>query len=110
VADAISREWVTFGGIVRDAADTPVAGAWVGLEWEDETRDPPEPRRLTTRTAADGAFVFERVLRRADFTLLASAGHPPIQYTLRASAAGHPPIQRDTDLLAPSGEYDLQFP
>jgi hypothetical protein len=97
VTDAISREWISFGGIVRDAAGTPVDDAWVGLEWEDDTRNPPQTLRLTTRTADDGAFVFERVARRAS-------------YTLRASAAGHPAIARVTDLLAPSGEYDLQFP
>jgi hypothetical protein len=97
VTDAISREWISFGGIVRDAGEKPVDDAWVSLEWVDNSRVPPKLLTVTTRTADGGRFIFERVARRAG-------------YTLRARSPGHQEANRVTDLLAPSGEYDLQFP
>jgi len=84
---ASDEERIILGGTVRDAANTPVADAWVRLE----------PAGLTQITDHDGRFVFASVARGAGMTL-------------KARAMGRTDITRpNVDVPSLTGEYDLQF-
>jgi hypothetical protein len=80
-------ERIVIGGIVRDNAGAPVAGAWVRL---DETGE-------ETHTTVSGEFIFSRAPRGAG-------------YTLHAQAVGIGMTQRTVDVPSVTGEYDLSLP
>jgi hypothetical protein len=80
-------EWFNIGGVITDAADAPVKGAFVSLE----------PIGLRANTDEEGRFVFVKVAGGAN-------------YLLRAHAPGQTDVTRAIQVPEPSGNYELQFP
>lgn len=86
-ASETKEEWISIGGLVRNAAGNPVVDAWVRLE----------PTGQTEITKEDGRFVFIKVRRGTN-------------YTLRARAVGMGEVSRNSEIPSLTGEYNIQFP